>query len=251
MPSDAIAWAIGLGLLGAILGSFLATLAVRWADGRTIGGRSACDGCGRTLRAVELVPVFGALALRGRCRTCGAAIDPLHLSVELACLAIGASAGWVAPGAGGLAGAVVGWLLATLAAIDWRAFWLPDRLVAPLALVGLAGGLTGIEPPLADRLIGGAAGFLLLFAVATAYRRLRGREGMGGGDPKLFGAIGLTLGWQLLPAVLVVAGLIGLGLVAFRAARGQAMAADAALPLGTLLAIVAYPAWWMMVASAP
>lgn len=251
MPSDAFAWAAGLGLLGAILGSFLATLAVRWVDGRTIGGRSACDGCGRTLHAVELIPIVGALALHGRCRTCGAAIDPLHLSVELACLAIGASAGWVAPGAGGLAGAAFGWLLATLAAIDWRAFWLPDRLVAPLALVGLAGGLAGIEPPLADRLIGGAVGFLLLFAVAAAYRRLRGRAGMGGGDPKLFGAIGLALGWRLLPAVIVVAGLVGLGLVAFRASRGQAMAADAALPLGTLLAIAAYPAWWMMIASAP
>lgn len=253
--SDAIGqsavWALILGGLGAIAGSFLATLVVRWPEGRSLGGRSACDECGRTLRAAELVPLASMIALRGSCRSCGARIDPAHGGVELACLIAGAAAGWSAPGIAGSAGAVFGWLLIALAMLDWRAFWLPDRLVAPLAVLGLAGGLIGLEPILADRLIGGAAGFLLLWIVAFTYRRWRGREGLGGGDPKLFGAIGLWLGWQLLPAVLMVAGLIGLGIVAFRAATGRAMARTDALPLGTLLAAAAYPAWIAMVTLTP
>lgn len=249
--SDQALWALALGVLGVVAGSFLATLVVRWPAGRTLGGRSACDGCGRTLGAGELVPLLSAAASRGRCRGCGARIDPVHPAMELACVAVGASAGWAAPGLEGAAGAAFGWLLAALAALDRRAFWLPDRLVLPLAAIGLVGDVAGLAPPLTERLIGGAGGFALLWAVAAGYRRLRGREGLGGGDPKLFGAIGLWLGWRVLPAVLLVAGLIGLGVVAFRALSGRPMARTDALPLGTLLAAAAYPAWWMMVAWRP
>ena len=74
---------------------------------------------------------------------------------------------------------------------------------------------------------------------------------MGGGDPKLFGAIGLWLGWRLLPSVLLLAGLLGLGVVLFRRLTGRPVASNDALPLGTLLAAAAYPAWLAMVGLAP
>ena len=235
--------------LGAIVGSFLATIAVRWPEGRSVlSGRSACDGCGRALAARDLVPLLSALAVRGRCRFCGARIDPVHWRVELACALVGLSAGLVAgdwPEA--LAGAAFGWLLVTLAALDWRAFWLPDRLTAALALTGVAAGAAGLAPDLHDRLIGGAAGFGSLWMVARCYRLLRGRDGMGGGDPKLFGAIGLWLGWRLLPSVLLLAGSFGLGVVLFRRLTGRAVSRDDALPLGALLAAAAYPAWLVMI----
>lgn len=248
--SEQALWAAALGVLGAILGSFIAALVTRWPEGRSVmQGRSACDACGRTLGAAELVPLVSALIQRGRCKACGARIDPVHMRVEAAALAAGASAGWVAPGVEGAAGAAFGWLLLALAALDLRAFWLPDRLTGLLALGGVATGLAGLPPSAGDRAIGGAAGFALLWGIAWSYRRLRGREGMGGGDPKLFGAIGLWLGWRMLPAVLLTASLVGLGVVAWRAATGRAMARDDALPLGALLAIAAYPAWWMMVGA--
>lgn len=244
--------AILLGLLGLILGSFIATLVVRWPQGRSVvRGRSACDGCGRALRARELIPVLSALASRGRCRTCGARIEAAHWRVELAAGAVGAAAGAVAPWPEAVAGAVFGWLLLALAALDLRAWWLPDRLTGALAVGGVASGLLGFDPPLADRAIGGAAGFALLWLTAAGYRRVRGRDGLGGGDPKLFGAIGLWLGWRMLPAVLLVAGLIGLGVVGWRRATGRAVARTDALPLGALLAAAAYPGWLLMVASRP
>lgn len=238
-----------LALFGAILGSFIATLVVRWPQGRGVAhGRSACDGCNRTLVAAELVPLLSAAVQRGRCRTCAAPIAAVHWQVELAAAAIGAAAGAVAPGMEGVAGAVFGWLLLALAALDLAAWWLPDRLVVPLALLGFASGWAGLAPPLPDRLIGGAGGFALLWLVALGYRRIRGRTGMGGGDPKLFGAIGLWLGWRLLPTVLLVAALVGLGVVGWRRWRGAAVTRTDALPLGTLLAFAAVPAWLVMVA---
>ena len=231
-------WPLLLGLLGSVFGSFIATVAIRWPEGRSaLRGRSQCDGCGRTLNGFELVPLVGYLALRGRCRTCGAAIAASHPVTEAIGALIGLAAGFAAPGWEGTAGALFGWLLLALAAIDLRAFWLPDELTGALALSGAILG----QPPLAERLIGGVAGFAVLWLVAAGYRRLRGREGLGGGDAKLFGAIGLWLGWRALPAVLLVACLLGLTVALVRRMR-----ATDRLPLGTLLAAGAFVVWlWL------
>ena len=238
-----ILWVLGGSVAGLIVGSFLATLVLRWPQGRGLGGRSACDGCSRTLAARELIPVVSALAARGHCRSCGARIDPLHMQVELACALVGGVALWVAPGVAGMAGALFGWLLVALAWLDARHFWLPDRLTGTLAALGLVGGIAGLEPALPDRLIGGAGGFASLVLVGWGYRRWRGREGLGGGDPKLFGAIGLWLGWQALPFVLLGASASGLLAVAGLALTGRRVTATMRLPLGTLLAVAAFVVW--------
>jgi leader peptidase (prepilin peptidase)/N-methyltransferase len=197
------------------------------------------------------VPLLSAFWLRGRCRTCGAAIDPRHWQIELTALIIGVIAGLAVPGPIGAAGALFGWLLLALAALDATEFWLPDPLTLTLALAGLATGLLGIQPSLTDRLIGGVAGFAALWLIAAAYRLIRKREGLGGGDPKLFGAIGLWLGWRMLPVVLLLASLTGLGIVLARLLTGRVVAADDRMPFGALLAIAAYPAWLAMLALAP
>jgi leader peptidase (prepilin peptidase)/N-methyltransferase len=245
-------WAMGLGVLGAIIGSFIAALAIRWPEGRSvIRGRSACDACGRTLSARDLVPFVSALLLRGQCRTCGARIDPRHWQIEASAALIGALACVAADGPIALAGAVFGWLLLALAALDVVALWLPDRLTYSLGATGIVAGCVGVEPALVERAIGGAAGFAALWLIAAGYRRLRGHDGMGGGDPKLFGAIGLWLGWRILPAVLLIASLVGLALVGVAMLRGRTLARDTPLPFGALLAVAAYPAWLAMIASQP
>lgn len=243
--SEAIAWPLALGVLGAIVGSFVATLVIRWPEGRSaMRGRSACDGCRRTLNPAELVPLASALALRGRCRSCGTAIDPRHWQIEATAALIGVLAGVATPSPLAAAGALFGWLLIALAALDVAALWLPDRLTALLAAAGVVLGV----PPLGDRLIGGVAGFTILWLLAAGYRAWRGRDGMGGGDPKLLGAVGLWLGWRMLPAVLLVASLVGLGLVGLAALRGRPVARDTRVPFGAMIAVAAYPAWLVMVA---
>ncbi|AOF97157.1 prepilin peptidase [Sphingobium sp. RAC03] len=229
------------GLAGAILGSFLATLILRWPQGRSVmRGRSACDGCGRTLGARDLIPLFSAMMQRGRCRSCGAAIDPLHGRVEAGCAVIGALALGAMPNLGGIGWAVLGWLLLTLAVLDWRHFWLPDALTLPLAFLGFTIGLWATDVALVDRAIGAAAGYGALLAIALGYRAVRGRDGLGLGDAKLLGALGAWMGWQALPFILLIASVTGLLVMLM---TGRAKAAGARVPLGTFLALAAVPAW--------
>ena len=229
------------GLAGAILGSFLATLILRWPQGLSVmRGRSACDGCGRTLGARDLIPLVSAMMQRGRCRSCGAAIDPLHGRVEAGCAVIGALALGAMPNLGGIGWAVFGWLLLTLAVLDWRHFWLPDALTLPLAFLGFTIGLWATDVALVDRAIGAAAGYGALLAIALGYRAVRGRDGLGLGDAKLLGALGAWMGWQALPFILLIASATGLLVMLV---TGRAKAAGARVPLGTFLALAAVPAW--------
>ena len=244
-------WPALLGVLGLVFGSFIATVAIRWPEGRSaLRGRSTCDACGKGLGAAELVPVLSHVLQRGRCRGCGGRIAASHLVTELVGGGIGVLAGLVAPGIEGACGAVFGWLLLALASVDLAAFWLPNVLTGALAAAGLATGLLGLPPSLEERLIGGIAGFGALWLVAAGYRALRGQHGLGGGDPKMLGGIGLWLGWQSLPVVVLGACLLGLGVVLAAILGGKRVSGTARLPFGTLLAIAAFGVWLLM-ASTP
>lgn len=237
-------WAGGLGLLGLIFGSFLATVAIRAPEGRSAArGRSACDACGAPLSAWELVPLLSYVGLRGRCGRCGGRISAFHPAMEVLGLLIGAVSGALAPGLTGVAGAMFGWQLLLLAVLDLRAFWLPNWGTGALAVSGLAAGLAGLAPDWGDRLIGGALGFGGLWLAARGYRAWRGREGLGGGDPKLMGAIGLWLGWAALPMLLLLASLIGLGAVLAMMAMGRKPKATTRMPFGIMLAMAGFALW--------
>ncbi|MDP5278107.1 prepilin peptidase [Sphingomonas sp. DG1-23] len=244
MAIDAWLWPVLLGALGLVFGSFIATVAIRWPEGRSaLRGRSQCDGCGKGLAARELVPVISFVLQRGRCRDCGAGIHPGHIATEAVGCAVGVAAGLAAPGLEGVTGAVFGWLLLALATLDLAAFWLPNLLTGALAAVGLATGLLGIAPAMDVRLIGGIGGYAALAAIAAGYRLIRGRQGLGGGDPKLFGAIGCWLGWQALPLVLLAAALIGLAAVLGLYLGGRRVTATDRLPFGVMLAAAAFTIW--------
>lgn len=226
------------------IGSFLGVVALRLTAGRTVlFGRSACDACGATLTARDLVPLASFAVLRGRCRHCGARIDPLHLVMETGALVIALWAAVVTSGWIIAASCALGWTLLTLGAIDWRTGLLPDVLTLPLIAVGL-GVAYAIEPSaLLGHVIGAAAGFIAFAALAEIYRRLRGRDGLGLGDAKLLGASGAWLGWNALPTVVLYAAFIGLALVLARRARGQAMQATDRLAFGPALAAATWLVW--------
>jgi leader peptidase (prepilin peptidase)/N-methyltransferase len=135
--------------------------------------------------------------------------------------------------------AVFGWLLLPLIIMDYQRLWLPNRLVIALAGVGTVGGCFLLPDSIwTDRVIGGALGFLSLEAIRQGFRKIRNKEGMGGGDPKLFGAIGIWLGWQLLPMPLLVACLIGFAHVATVYVRDRTL--PLRLPFGTFLSVAAF-----------
>jgi leader peptidase (prepilin peptidase)/N-methyltransferase len=104
---------------------------------------------------------------------------------------------------------VLGW--ASL--IDARSMILPDWLTLPLIPLGWALAWVEADPPLADRLIGSAAGFLVLAGIAWLYKRVRGRDGLGLGDAKLLAGAGAWAGWQALPSVVLIGSLLALAWV--------------------------------------
>jgi leader peptidase (prepilin peptidase) / N-methyltransferase len=212
----------------------------RWPKGDSIvAGRSHCAGCNKTIAAYDLVPVISYLILHGKCRNCGQKIGAGTLMVELAAMSIGATSVTLLPAGQALAAAIFGWLLLPLAILDHRHLWLPNRLVLLLVVGGaIMGPLLTPELDWTARAIGAAVGFLSLEVIRHAYKHLRGIDGMGAGDPKLFGVLGIWLGWRALPMTLLAASVLGLGLVLLmnrrEAGRGTA------LPLGSYLAVAAF-----------
>ena len=129
---------------------------------------------------------------------------------------------WAAPGLPGFLGAGLALLMAAIAVIDARHFIIPNELNAAalaLALINAAALAPGaLAESLAEALLRGAATFLLFFALRVAYRRLRGREGMGLGDVKLAFVAGVWLGWTLIPlAIEIAAGVALLAYLTWRA----------------------------------
>ena len=237
-----------LGVVAApFVGSFLGTVIVRLPAGRPLVlGRSVCPHCGRPLRPRDLVPLASWLVNRGRCRDCGAALGLFYPLVELAALAVALSAvvamedapPWLV-----LASLGLGWMLLASAWIDARHYLLPDALVLPLIPAGLAVSWVVAPESLVDHLLGAAIGYGGLALIATLYRRLRGREGLGAGDAKLMAAAGAWVAWQGLPSVLLVASLAGLLVAVARAARGHRLAGESKLAFGPYLAFGLWLVW--------
>ncbi|MEM8919039.1 MAG: A24 family peptidase [Pseudomonadota bacterium] len=231
-------------IIGLIVGSFLATILVRWPAGQSVvSGRSRCDHCQMELGFRDLVPILSYVLRSGKCRSCGEKIAPEHPAIEITAAIIGALAFALAPDVNGLLGAVLGWQLLLLGALDVKHHWLPDRLTLLLVLSGLLAGLLPGEPLLADRAIGAVAGFGSLAAIRYLYFLARGKEGLGQGDAKLLAGIGAWLGWAALPLVVLLACLIGLSGILLSRLKGQTVGADTALPFGSYLAVAAFPLW--------
>jgi leader peptidase (prepilin peptidase)/N-methyltransferase len=166
------------------------------------------------------VPVGWGSALAAR--RLAASIAPSVVAMIAVQGAVAASAVLLAPAAAVPGLLVAGWLLGLLAVVDVLAFRLPDVLTAPLAVAGLLAGPRLLGQPLADHLIGAAAGFAVLAGLGWAYARVRGRDGLGLGDAKLLGCAGAWLGWAALPMVVVLACAGGLVWAAVRlVARGR------------------------------
>ncbi len=231
---------IWLAVLGAVWGSFVSALCSRWPKGEGIAtGRSRCDSCDRQIAAYDLIPVLSFLLLKGKCRYCGQGIGRLPLATELASIVIGVFPLALLPQDQAVGLALFAWLLLPLVLLDWFHLWLPDRLVLLLAVFGfIFGPLLDPEIGLIDRIIGLSTGFLSLQAIRYFYKKYRNIDGMGAGDPKLFGALGGWLGWQALPMTLLMASCIGLILILLT--HRSKKSDESAFPLGSYLGIGAY-----------
>jgi leader peptidase (prepilin peptidase) / N-methyltransferase len=245
--------AILLGGFGLLIGSFLNVVAYRVPLRRSIvSPPSACPTCGTAIRSRDNIPVISWILLRGKCHSCRSPISARYPIVELGTgvffaavavwfgvsgVSVGSTAGLVSTSSTTGAAGIVAWVLAlvaflylaaisvVLALIDFDTHTLPNRIVLPSYLVGIAllgatSVLGGDYGALLRAGIGMAALWLAYLAMALAYP-----GGMGFGDVKLAGVLGLYLawvGWGALAvgafAAFLLGGLFSIGLIIARKA---------------------------------
>ena len=253
-----------LALLGLAVGSFLNLCIDRLPGGKSIvRPGSHCDSCNQSLKAVDLVPVFSYIWLKGRCHYCGVRIPLRSPIVEFATAAIFAFLAWHYGLSLELAFAVVyAGIFIVIFAIDLEQELILNIVVFPALILAFAfsffwGGFEELWPRIGpgfvlSALLGGAAGFVLML---LPYLLTRGR-GMGYGDVKLAAFIGLMSGFPLVLVALLV-GIIAGGLVAvFLLLSRMVKSRKAAIPYGPFLAAGAMVAliwgdkifqwWWAM-----
>jgi leader peptidase (prepilin peptidase)/N-methyltransferase len=238
------------GLLGLCLGSFLNVLIHRLPrDESVLWPRSHCPCCGHKLAVWENLPLVSYFLLAGKCRECRTRISVRYPLVEAVSAAVLMASVWLLGVSLAAAGASLFVLaLVAVAWIDAEHRIIPDELSLGLVVIGLC-----VRGPSLDgvvtALIGAALGYVALAGVAFAYRRVRGRDGLGGGDVKLAAALGAFLGPPGLLLTIILAALTGsvVGTALMASGRGTGLTA---LPFGAFLApagvivMVAGPLLW-------
>lgn len=255
---DALVWfgAVAFALLGLVFGSFGNVVIWRFPRGESVvSPGSHCPACGSPVRWYDNIPVVSWIALRGRCRDCGAAIAPRYLIVEAVSGALFALA--VVKFGVSLQAAFAAslfWLLLVLSVIDLDCMRLPNPLVAGLAAVGFVGTLVSefteligtplvplpaagvLSSPIAWGILGAALGAGVPGSVALIYGLVRGKRGLGMGDIKLLGALGFFLGPYVV-LTLFFGSIIGavVGVLGLK----QGPLSDTRIPFGPSLAAAA------------
>lgn len=231
-----IYWTVIFGLLGAAVGSFLNVCIDRLPAGKSLlSPPSSCDGCQRRLSWLDMFPVFSYALLRGRCRYCQAHIPQRVFWVELGTGLLYAFLFWWFGLKPELAVTIVyGSVLIVLAVIDLEHQLILNKIVYPMALIAMI--INIFLPELSFKnllygLLGGAIGFLILFLPALIYRK-----GMGWGDVKMAGLIGLMTRFPDA-VVAIFSGIILGGLVAIALLLLKKKRRKEGIPFGPFLAL--------------
>lgn len=230
-------------VLGAAIGSFLNVVIHRVPLHESlVSPPSRCPGCGQAVRPRDNVPIVSWLLLRGHCRDCGTPISPRYPAVELltaVCFAaVVAVRGFDADLLLELPFVAI---LIALAGIDLEHHLLPNVIVGPAALWALIATALVATDALPEHLIAGAAAFTFLLIAALAYP-----AGMGMGDVKLAGTMGLFLGMSVIPAMLaafLAGSVVGIVIVAREgmSARKKGVPFGVFLALGGLVGVLSGP----------
>jgi leader peptidase (prepilin peptidase)/N-methyltransferase len=229
------------GLLGLLVGSFLNVVACRLPLGQSVvTPRSRCPSCEAPIAPRDNVPVLSWLLLRGRCRNCAAPISARYPLIE-ALTGIAFAAVVLAVGVEPELAVFLPFtaLLVAVAAIDLEHRIVPNKLLAPAAVWAVAAWAAVDLDFLPEALAAGAGAFTFLLLAALAYP-----AGMGMGDVKLAGAMGLFLGLAVVPALLIafLAGsVVGIAIIARHGSDGRKRGVPFApfLALGGFVAVLA------------
>jgi leader peptidase (prepilin peptidase)/N-methyltransferase len=230
-----------LALLGLFVGSFLNVVVHRLPLGESlVTPRSRCIGCGTQIAFYDNIPVVSWVVLRGSCRHCGTAISARYPAIEVLTAVVFAAVAAIR----GVDAELILELpfvavLIAVAAIDLEHRIVPNKLMLPAAVFAVVGWLLVDIDFLPEALAAGAGAFTFLLLAALAYP-----AGMGMGDVKLAGVMGLYLGLSVIPALAIafIAGsIIGIAIIARdgREARKTGVPFAPFLALGGLIGLLA------------
>lgn len=201
---------------------------------------SECPDCHHRIRAWENIPVLSFLALRGRCSNCKGRISPRYPLIELLSACLAAYIAWhFGFSWETLAALILTWTLIALSIIDLDHQLLPDHLTLPLLWLGLVLSLGGFFTDPQSSILGAAIGYLSLWTLFHVFRLLTGKEGMGYGDFKLLAMLGAWLGWQALPAIILISSLVG-ALIGITMILALGRDRNIPIPFGPYLAIAGW-----------
>src|SRR4051794_7933930 len=228
---------------GLLIGSFLNVVAYRLPRGESlVKPRSRCTSCGEEVRPYDNVPVLSWLLLRGRCRFCGTKISARYPAVELVTAVVFAAVAVV----NGLNAELIlslpfAAMLIAVADIDLEHRIVPNKILLPMAVWAIGAGAFVHLDALPEMLIAGAGAFTALLLAALAYP-----GGMGMGDVKLAGVMGLYLGVSVIPSLLVaflLGSVVGIAIVVKHgaAARKKGVPFAPFMALGGLVGLLAGP----------
>jgi len=204
-------------ILGSIWGSFSNVCIHRLPDNKGVArGRSYCPSCKKQIRWYDNIPIFSYVLLKAKCRDCSAKINVKYLLVELVCAL---SFVWFFYLFGLSLTTLLFFILSIFFVIiffiDLKHFIIPNELTFPLMAIGLFKSFDPnlnqyLFPNFLNSVIGGVAGYLIIWMIIFIYKRLRNKEGMGLGDAKLLSAIGFWFGWISIPFILFFSSFIAL-----------------------------------------
>ncbi|TGN39981.1 prepilin peptidase [Marinobacter confluentis] len=205
---------------------------------------STCPSCGHRIKPWENIPVISYLLLKGKCSSCKTGISPRYPIIEaVTALFSLITVMIIGPSYAALWALLLVWALVALTVIDFDTQLLPDSMTLPLMWLGLVLNYFNTFTDFSSAFWGAVAGYLSLWSVYWLFKLVTGKEGMGHGDFKLLAALGAWLGWQLLPAVIllssVVGAIVGISLIVF---RGQGR--EVPIPFGPYLAAAGLLSLW-------
>lgn len=211
---------ISLFIVGLCFGSFFNVVGLRLSAGQSIHKpRSHCPKCGHVLSWYELIPVFSYIYLGGKCRTCKSHISPKYLIFELLTGILFMLSYAVFGYSGELLVSLFFVSLFIIICVSDLEYMLIEDSVIIFFLVSIIilrlifkmpeDFITFNFHPYLETLIGGIFGFGLLFSIAIIGKKIYKQDAMGGGDIKLYGIIGLVLGFKLTFMSLFLASIIG------------------------------------------
>ena len=230
-------------ILGGLWGSFANVCIYRLPQEKgVVSGRSYCPKCNKKIVWYDNIPIVSFFLLGFKCRRCKKPISPQYIIVEIINIIsfaliyyfFGISLTTIFLMMLGLSFLIIFF-------IDLKHFIIPNELTFPLMAIGFFKSFDPnlnkyLFPDYINSLIGGVAGYLIIWFIIFVYKKIKNKEGMGLGDAKLLSALGFWFGWICIPFILFFSSFVAL-VIAIPSLLKKSKTMTSQIPFGPYLVL--------------